>query len=670
MNANATKRMSGYRLMIWVILVTVFFSLNGCIKANAPINGDSRRVLLSGDWKVRQGGDMSYASPGFDDSNWGITDAPANLYQVPFFRQGSETWYRKWFYLPTESTQIPLGLELGKIIGADEVYINGYRIGRTASSRFQDLYLEKTRIYLLPEHRLHPGAYNLIAVRIQPTTIEAGGIYEGQIAVDSFANLMVELMQREALALVFCAVFLIIGLYALSLFTKRTQSKVYLFFGLGAINTGVYAFYISQWRFILGMESFCDPRVYYLTTFLVVPIFLCFTYELFPCGQPETQTEKLFRKFTRWLLGYTVLLCLALLIYNDDRAWEFMSATPNVAVIFVSSCIGVFYAIGKFDRKDSDSIMMLCGCVIGFLGGLTETLRQYYPEAPPYAGMWGVVGCVFAQAMILSNRFWRLHHRVEEYSQSLERMVDQRTEQLKVAEESRRRLLSNISHDLRTPVSSVLGHVELMLEDVVESPEQQREYLRRIHAKMLGMNRLIQDLFELSKIESTFTSFHWSEISAQELVKLIWQKYVSDVENAGCRLEYSSHMDQTVRVRGDPDRLDQVFANLIANAIRYIGKDGRIMISCEWAKDMHGTGRERKVLFKIADNGVGIAPEEIPKVFDRFYRGSHARENTSEHSGLGLAIAKEIVEAHRGRIWVDENVEAGCVFCILLPVSQ
>lgn len=278
-----------------------------------------------------------------------------------------------------------------------------------------------------------------------------------------------------------------------------------------------------------------------------------------------------------------------------------------------------------------------------------------------FAVLWGLTGCIVSLALVLCNRFWHLKQQGDQYTLDMEFMVTQKTEQLRQSEESRQRLLSNISHDLRTPVSSVLGHVELMLEGVVDSPEQQRIYLQRIHAKMLGLNRLMHDLFELANLESANARFIWTDIAASCWLDEVWQKYVSDVNNAGFRLEQQNHISNAISVRADKDRLDQVFANLISNAIRFMGSDGKIVLSCELASPA-------KVLFKVADNGSGIAPADIPKVFDRLYRGSHSRGNSGEHSGLGLAIAKEIVDAHQGKIWVDETVNNGCTLCVLLPV--
>lgn len=245
-------------------------------------------------------------------------------------------------------------------------------------------------------------------------------------------------------------------------------------------------------------------------------------------------------------------------------------------------------------------------------------------------------------------------------------------EQLKIMEESRRRLLANISHDLRTPVSSVLGHAELLLEDITESPDQQRTYLKRIHAKMLGFNRLIQDLFELAKIESKQGLFRLADIPAAAVIENVYEKYLFDVQRAGIRFERNIAVAADIMVSADADRLEQIFANLISNSIRYTEQGGTIVLGCELTDNrrpgLRGRGG-RAVLFKVIDDGIGIAPEHIRQVFERFYRASEVREASSEHSGLGLAIAKEIAVAHGGHIWVDASVTRGCTVCFTLPVA-
>lgn len=656
------------------IMVVVFcnwlFSMGA--HANSPdtitVIPDYQYTNLGGSWEFMIDDKPEYRDPKLDDSAWPLIKVPSNLSEDVMAEKDTVVWYRKWLYLPLDKPPFMLGIELGKIAYGDEVFINGYQVGRSGGVGTNNMFVEKVRIYQIPKEVLHFGDYNVVSIRVKGASGNNGGIFEGKLAFGNYEELWKELVRTEAMVLIFSGSFMILGICILFFFIRRPKEYEYLFFGLGSLDMGIYTFYVSQWRYILGVEEVCDPRFYYVAVFLVVPIFLRFAYELLPRSNPPQKYERYFCQFTKGLLVYGVVLILSLSLQDDIRPWEYVDACLNNWIIIGASCTGIAYLLYKLTSKDKDALMIFGGCAIAMSGGILETMRQYYPAIPPYMATWGLGIFIFSQAIILTNRFLRLHKKVEEYSQTLEKMVDERTKQLQSMEESRRRLLGNISHDLRTPVTSVLGHVELLLEEIPESPEQRRTYLKRIHSKMIGLNRLIQDLFELAKIESSQARFQMSELSARGLVKNIFLNYVSDVKNAGFVLEYKGEIIPTVLINADPERLDQVFANLISNAIRYMGPGGIITLSCTLGDKPYGRcDSHGMVIFKVADNGVGIAAEHIPYIFERFYRGSQARETVGQNSGLGLAIAKEIVEAHDGCIWVDTRVDCGCTICFSLP---
>ncbi|WP_378955876.1 ATP-binding protein [Pelosinus sp. sgz500959] len=659
--------------MFLLVFVFVHFSFIGLVysqpQATADKGIDDNPISLAGSWKVMQADQRAFGDPSYDDSNWRIIQVPANEDEQFVTQSSGYVWYRKWIYIPFDKPMFNLGLELGKIAFYHEVFVNGSMIGASGSPGTYNLFIEKVQIYQIPNEILHFGGYNLVSVRVKGGSDGDIGIYEGKVVLGDYEKLWTELIRAEAAVLIFSGSFIILSVCVLFFFVRRPKEWEYLFFGLGALDMGIYTFYVSQWRYILGIERQCDFRLYYSAVFFVVPLFLRFTYELLPRSIPCTQVERKFAYMTKGLLLYAGLLVLGLMLYKDIRGWEYVDAYLNNWIIIGSSCIGILYLFYKLARKDKDAIIMFLGSVISFSSGILEAARQYYPHIPQYMATWGVAIFIFSQTILLTNRFLRLHKKVEQYSESLEKMVDTRTEELKIMDKSRRRLLGNISHDLRTPVASVLGHVELLLEGFAETPEQQQNYLKRIHSKMLGLNRLIQDLFELTKIESQQAGFQMSKVAAKEIVEKIFERYLFDVKNAGFGFEYQNDVAMNVMVSADTDRLDQVFANLISNAIRYIQPGGCITISCElldsWSD---GKNPDRMVLLKVADDGIGIAPEHIPNIFERFYRGSEARETSSENSGLGLAIVKEIVVAHGGHIWVDTTISQGCTICFTLPV--
>ncbi|WP_346356158.1 HAMP domain-containing sensor histidine kinase [Azotosporobacter soli] len=653
----------------FILLCLFFVGLGGAVcdaqgqeHPEAERVTDYSRTILRGDWKISQEDQAEYKDTNYDDSAWQTTEVPSNLADsLPNLRT---VWYRKWIYLPADKPLYNLALRLGKIATAEEVFINGYSIGRSGIVETMSLNHQKIRIYQLPDSRLHFGGYNLIAVRVQAGFYDLGGIYNDPVCIGDYVSLIKELIRSEDTALVFSGIYFLIGMAALAFYLKQKREKDQLYFGLGCISIGVYTYYTTQWRYIVGIEGPWDVVLFHIASFFIVPAFTRFAYERFrnPDRSKESRSEKLFEAYSNATLFCAVFMSLLLLAYHDVQFWRFAENMFNKALQLFTSCIGMVYLTYKLMQGQKEGRVIIFAACIAMFSGIMEVVAADL-KLPPNPSMWGLMVFVLISIWELANRFFRLQHEVEEYSLGLEKMVERRTEQLQKMETARRRLLANISHDLRTPVTSVLGHAELLLEGIIESPATQRSYLQRIHTKMLGLNRLIQELFELSKMEAQQGRFEMKPIALAELVETIFQNHVFDVEHAGVVLTCKVDLPQGCQVSGDAERLEQAFLNLISNATAHTDAGGQIEISAALAA-------QDRVLLKVADTGVGILPEHVENIFERFYRGNEARTNPAEHSGLGLAITKEIIMAHQGEIWVDTGVEKGCTICITLPCSQ
>lgn len=664
-----------------ILLAILFFLGNDGWKATAghcqPVPSDYPALTLDGPWKIRQGDSPEFSDPAYQDADWQTVTVPSNAAKL-FPGQDGYIWYRKWLYLPPGKPAYDLGIRLGKIASADESFVNGYRLGGNDSTEPDGLDYKKIRIYPIPDQILAADGVNLVAVRVKPFYPNAAGLYSEAVRVDEYSKLERQLVREENAFLICSSIFILIGFSFLVFFVKRRSERDLLFFSMGAFCIGLYTFYESQWPYILGRETVYDFRLAYVAGFSVAPAFARFIYEyLADRNAPQTgKVERLYRLLTLGMLGYAGIMDAALFIYSDYRFWYYLYEVVNtyLSVFFGGSAI--LYLLYRLAGGVRNHRLILFASVVAFAGGIAEALKMEL-RLPDNVSMWGMLTFVLLCTFALANRFFRLQDEVAQYSAGLERMVDIRTRQLKSMEESRRRLLANISHDLRTPVSSVLGHAELLLEEIVDSPDQQRGYIKRIHAKMLGFNRLIQDLFELAKIESQQERFHMVPVPALVVVENVYQKYLYDVQNAGIAFENRCSLTLSVQVLADEDRLDQVFANLISNALRYTPAGGLIAIGCQLTdKPPDGlapttNGTLGWICFTVADDGSGIVPEEAFRIFERFYRGNEAvRTNPSEHSGLGLAIAREIILAHGGRIWADAAVEQGCTIHFVLPVIE
>lgn len=671
MSKDHKRRLLVSLLAIFFFLGTAAWPVTGYGQPAIGVGGYPT-VILDDSWKIKQADSPEFSSPLYNDADWQTIQVPANTQKL-FPGQTGYLWYRKWIDIERGKTLYDLGIQLGKIASADEVYVNGYQVGSSGSGRADELDNEKIRIYQIPAAILAADGRNLVAIRVNRYYANIGGLYSEPVAIGEYSQLINQMIRTESVNFVFSSVFLLLGTALLFFFAIRRQQKELLFFSLGVISLSVYIFYGSQWRYHLGLETIYDTRLYYVAAITVAPVFARFAYEYLEGQQKRDKVviETMFDYYTRGMLLYAVVTDGLLLLYDNAIFWYYFTTFVSPYLGLLLCGIASLYSLYQFTVVPRDRKLLVFMFCVAFSSGMVESV-EYERYIPGNFVMWGVMALVLISTLVMANRFFRLQDKVKEYSTGLEKLVDIRTRQLKVMEESRRRLLANISHDLRTPVSSVLGHAELLMEDVVESPEQQRAYIKRIHDKMLGFNRLIQDLFELAKIESQQERFRLAPVAAASLVENIYQKYLYDVQNAGIVFENYSRISPAVRIMADEDRLDQVFANLISNALRYTSPGGCIAIGCrlvdEPLDDSPSAGSGQLICFTVADDGIGIEPEQALRIFERFCRGKEtARDNPSEHSGLGLAIAKEIILAHSGRIWVDTTVSRGCTIHFLLP---
>ena len=228
-------------------------------------------------------------------------------------------------------------------------------------------------------------------------------------------------------------------------------------------------------------------------------------------------------------------------------------------------------------------------------------------------------------------------------------------------ERARRDLFAAISHDLRTPLASMRVMVEAISDGVVSDAETQARYLATISGEIQRLSMLIDDLFELTTIDSGELRLRLETLRVEDVVAETVDAFRPQVERAGIHIAYEQRPG-TRPIQADPHGLSRVLYNLLQNAIRHTPSDGTIVLRSEPAAGA--------VQLSVCDSGEGIASEDIPFVFDRFYRGDRARARDGAGSGLGLAIARGIVEAHGGRIWIEPTPDHGATVTFSLPVAS
>ncbi len=241
--------------------------------------------------------------------------------------------------------------------------------------------------------------------------------------------------------------------------------------------------------------------------------------------------------------------------------------------------------------------------------------------------------------------------------------------ELRRLEKIRKDFVANVSHELRTPLTSIKGYVEALLDGAKDDPAASAKFLDIILKQSDRLNLILEDLLELSKIESGRVSFKEEPLDVRSVIERTLSMIKPLADKKGHRL-VSFVDDKLPPVAGDEDRLVQVLTNLLDNAVKYTPAGGTITVGAKLLPEVgiaESTGRT--IELSVADTGIGIPEQDRPRVFERFYRVDKARSRELGGTGLGLAIVKHIVEGHGGQVWVEANRPQGSRFVVRLPVG-
>lgn len=220
------------------------------------------------------------------------------------------------------------------------------------------------------------------------------------------------------------------------------------------------------------------------------------------------------------------------------------------------------------------------------------------------------------------------------------------------SEKDSKELFSNISHDLKTPLTAIQGYTEGIMDGVADTPEKQQKYLKIIYKKASDLVVMVDELLYYTKIDANTITYNFNNINITDYFEDCIDEYRLDMQSKHITMCYENHVYTNTNVVADAEQIKRVIDNIIGNSIKYMDKeDGIITIRLREYKQV--------VKVEISDNGPGIPMEDLPHIFDRFYRADASRNTKKGGSGLGLAIAKKIIEDHGGIIWADSNLGEG-----------
>ena len=238
------------------------------------------------------------------------------------------------------------------------------------------------------------------------------------------------------------------------------------------------------------------------------------------------------------------------------------------------------------------------------------------------------------------------------------RRMDERISREQAAKENqmRRELTQNIAHELKTPVASILGYTDTILDDPQMSPETQRQFIQRTNAQAQRLTSLLQDISTLNRMDYAAHQLTMERTNVSEIMGDIAQEIAISLEKR--HMSLNNCLPQSIIIKGNPSLIYSIFRNLIDNAINYAGEGTTIEISAKPSEDSW--------TFRFGDNGVGIAPEHLPRIFERFYRIDKSRSRQMGGTGLGLAIVKNAVVLHGGTITAHLVENGGLEFVFTL----
>ncbi|PUU91457.1 ATP-binding protein [Halanaerobium sp.] len=226
-------------------------------------------------------------------------------------------------------------------------------------------------------------------------------------------------------------------------------------------------------------------------------------------------------------------------------------------------------------------------------------------------------------------------------------------------EKLQREFVANVSHELKSPLSSIRGSVEILLDGIIENPEEKREYLKMILRESNSLSHLIDETLTLAEIDAGGVELNKDQLQIKELFENL-KVFFKNIKKDGQSLQIE--VDPGLKVRANREKLRQVLVNLLSNSVKYSAETGRIKLKAEREK--------AQIRFSVADNGVGIPDSEQKNIWERFYKVDKARTPGDRSSGLGLAIVKQIVKEHQGEVFLESSEGEGSTFSFTIPAAE
>ena len=286
--------------------------------------------------------------------------------------------------------------------------------------------------------------------------------------------------------------------------------------------------------------------------------------------------------------------------------------------------------------------------------GLTRWINKgvFYPVRELNHAMSCIAKGNFDYALTIEENNGEIEQLYKSYEDMRLKLKESSEEKIQ-NEKQNRELISNITHDLKTPITSIKGYVEGIIDGVADSPEKMDRYIKTIYTKTMEMDRLINELTYYSGIDSNRIPYHFQRINVSDYFNDCVEEVGWDLESKKIKLNYSNLLTSDTKIIADPQQLKKVINNIIGNSVKYLDRNRPGEIDIRLLDEIDS------IRVEIEDNGKGIAAKDLPNIFERFYRTDASRNSAQGGSGIGLSIVKKIIEDHGGYIWATSKVDEG-----------
>ena len=371
---------------------------------------------------------------------------------------------------------------------------------------------------------------------------------------------------------------------------------------------------------------------------------------------------------TRIILGFTMIVLMPLLLfaatlYGFSQSQKTQVQTESDGTVSDISIIDSADSQGRVHVMAKD--LFISAFIILISVALVVGLWVYRSIAVPLVKLKKATQNIkegnldFVLDVEGNDEFSELCQDFEE----MRRRLKESTEEKNLIEKENKELISNISHDLKTPITAVKGYIEGIMDGVADTPEKMDRYVRTIYNKTNEMDHLINELTFYSKIDTNRIPYTFSKLNVEDYFADCAEEVGLELETQGIELVYANYVEKDVMVIADGEQIRRVIHNIISNAIKYMDKPkGIIQIRIKDVGDF--------IQIEIEDNGKGIGPKDLPYIFDRFYRTDVSRNSSKGGSGIGLSIVKKILEDHGGKVWATSRLGIGTIMYFVLRKYQ